>query len=253
MGQIIFFYILEGVQKQIRTIYSTMYFISGGLFCGTVLFRLVHIHSKRKNMEALTTLLVILTIIQPFICLHPVIIWSQDSNQNSTFLLLIIFIWFLPICVHVVVKAVISPGVQRCKSVVVERESATVSPNISPALNENVDFKKNNGLQYKTSNVIDTTNEKDKAKGTQSPDKCTKRSENLLKILDLLVQITQLSFFIVTFSIATNHIVRIEFSIGEGRKERRENLQDFVLPAIISVFVWMVSISFLLLSLGKHC
>lgn len=203
-------------------------------------------------MEALTTLLVILTIIQPFICLHPVIIWSQDSNQNSTFLLLIIFIWFLPICVHVVVKAVISPGVQRCKSVVVERESSIVSPNVSQALNEPVDVKKNKGIQYKTSNAIDTPNEKDKAKDTNNPEKCRKRSEKWLKILDLLVQITQLLFFIITFSIATNHIVRIEFSIKEGRKERRENLQDFVLPAIISVFVWMASISFLLLSLGKH-
>ena len=77
-------------------------------------------------MEVLTTLLVILTVIQPFICLHPVIIWSQDSNQNSTFLLLIIFIWFLPICVHVLVKAVISPGIQKCKTVIVEKDTSQV-------------------------------------------------------------------------------------------------------------------------------
>merc|ERR1719510_495957 len=131
------------------TIVFLFHGVGGGLFCGTVLFRLSHIFTKRKNIEALTTLLVILTVIQPFICLHPVIIWSQDSNQNSTFLLLIIFIWFLPICVHVVVKAVINPGVQRCKSVVVEQESSIVSPNVSQALNERVEFKTNTGIQYK--------------------------------------------------------------------------------------------------------
>jgi len=41
---------------------------------------------------------------QPFICIHPVIIWSQDSNSNSTFLLLVILIWFLPVVIHVLVS-----------------------------------------------------------------------------------------------------------------------------------------------------
>ena len=115
---------------------------SGGLFCGTVLFRLFHIYSKRKNMEVLTTLLVILTVIQPFICLHPVIIWSQDSNQNSTFLLLIIFIWFLPICVHVLIKAVITPGIRKCKSAIVENETPQVSPNEHLQLRANHKLRK---------------------------------------------------------------------------------------------------------------
>lgn len=56
--------------------------------------RLSHLASKTSHMEVLTTLLVILTIIQPFICLHPVIIWSKDSQQNSMFLILIILVRF---------------------------------------------------------------------------------------------------------------------------------------------------------------
>ena len=67
-------------------------------------------------MEVLTTLLVILTIIQPFICLHPVIIWSQDSQKNSNFLLLIIMIWFLPLGIHIVMKAITNHGIEKCKS-----------------------------------------------------------------------------------------------------------------------------------------
>ena len=38
--------------------------VGGGLYTGTVLFRLFHLNSKRPNMEVLTTLLVILTIVQ---------------------------------------------------------------------------------------------------------------------------------------------------------------------------------------------
>ena len=65
-------------------------------------------------MEVLTTLLVILTIIQPFTCLHPVIIWSQDSAHNSSFLMLIILIWFLPLIIHIFMKAVLNQSLQRC-------------------------------------------------------------------------------------------------------------------------------------------
>ena len=90
------------------TIVFLFHGVGGGLFCGTVLFRLLHLQTKRSNMEILTTLLVILTVIQPFICLHPVIIWSQDSQHNSTFLLLVIFIWFLPIGVHILGKTIIT-------------------------------------------------------------------------------------------------------------------------------------------------
>ena len=53
----------------------------------------------------------------------------------------------------------------------------------------------------------------------------------------------KLFFFFRTFSIITHHIVNTEFNY------QRSNLQNFVLPAIVSVFVWMMSISYLLLSL----
>ena len=215
-------------------------------------------------MEVLTTLLVILTVIQPFICLHPVIIWSQDSNQNSTFLLLIILIWFLPVCVHVVIKAVISPGVQRCKSAMVDGESSNVVPQTeSHALSDSYEFERDKSRKYNHSNPKGNSDIRQKVNTSVALNghemdfqdvhskRCSKRMAKVLKVFDLSIQVMQLSFFLITFSIATNHIVRMEFGVGNGRKEKRENLQDFVLPAIISVFIWMMSISFLLLSLGK--
>ena len=92
-------------------------------------FRLSHFASKTQNMEVLTTLLVILTIIQPFICLHPVIIWAQDSQQNSNFLLLIIMIWFLPLGIHIVMKAIMNQGIEKCsrKNGKEETEAGSVS------------------------------------------------------------------------------------------------------------------------------
>ena len=47
-------------------------------------------------------------------------------------------------------------------------------------------------------------------------------------------------------SLITHHIVNMEFEVESGKK----GLKDFVLPAIISVFFWMVSISYLVLSLA---
>ncbi len=82
--------------------------VGGGLYCGTLLFRLLHLRSRRSHMEILTTLLVILTVMQPFVCLHPVIVWSQDSRHNSTFLLLVMVVWFLPLGVHAMAKAAVA-------------------------------------------------------------------------------------------------------------------------------------------------
>ena len=208
-------------------------------------------------MEILTTLLVILTVIQPFICLHPVIIWSQDSNQNSTFLLLIILIWFLPVCVHVIAKAILSPGFKRCQSVILPQDESSIIVPLpgaqetreSQALSQNCELHTNRSKRYNhVTSKVDSGLLYD-SKAVENPEKCSKRKAKLLKLLDLLVQVMQLSIFLVTFSIVTHHIVHLEFGKGDGQKEERENLQDFVLPAIISVFVWMMSISFLLLSL----
>ena len=62
-----------------------------------------------------------------------------------------------------------------------------------------------------------------------------------MKFVDISVQVVQLSVFISTFSIITHYIVNTEF--------HESKVQNFILPAIISVFVWMMSISYLLLSL----
>lgn len=155
-----------------------------------------------------------------------------------------------------VTKAVVSPSVKWCKLVIDKKDTSNVVPKETNCLNDRSTiaqerlkvYSQPNGVGYSRSRHT-TTN----APPVAIPDKGNdpKRKEKLLRGMDLVVQIMQLSFFLTTFSIATHHIVRIEFSVGEGRKERRENLQDFVLPAIISVFLWMVSISFLLLSLGK--
>ena len=51
------------------------------------------------------------------------------------------------------------------------------------------------------------------------------------------------TIFFSTFFIITHYIVNTEFYLEQS------NLQDFILPAIVSVFVWMMSISYLLLSL----
>ena len=41
-----------------------------------------------------------LSMIQPLICIHPVIIWSQASKSQSGFPLLVVFTWLLPLIIH---------------------------------------------------------------------------------------------------------------------------------------------------------
>ena len=76
---------------------------------------------------------------------------------------------------------------------------------------------------------------------TNSPQKKRKK---ISLILDVIVQGLQLALFLVTFSLITHNIVNLEFEV-QGRK----SLQDFVMPAIISVFTWMMSLSYMLLAL----
>ncbi len=186
------------------TIVFLFHGVGGGLYCGTVLFRILHLHTKRANMEILTTLLVILTVIQPFICLHPVIVWSQDSNHNSAFLLLIIVIWFLPLGMHILVKVFMKHCWPYCHSTVTATQKSSLS----------------------RSDRRDLTRKKDR---------------RLLMIFDLITQSMQLSIFLASFSLITHYIIHMEFN------QDRSNLQDFVMPAIMSVFFWMTSISYLLL------
>ncbi|XP_059098796.1 uncharacterized protein LOC131892942 [Tigriopus californicus] len=198
------------------TIVFLFHGVGGGLYFGTILFRLLHLHSKRSNMEILTTLLVILTVIQPFICLHPVIIWSQDSNHNSIFLILIILIWFLPVIVHAISKAVITHG--------------------RPKFISRINSHNHDSSAENKTNLSQSMRLKDRSKFEH-------RQRKLGLIFDFAVQVMQISFFLASFSIITHFIIHTEFN------QNRKNLQDFVLPAIISVFCWMTSISYLLLSL----
>ncbi len=207
------------------TIVFLFHGVGGGLYCGTVIFRVLNLRSKRENLEILTTLLVILTVIQPFVSIHPVIIWSQDSSNNSTFLLLVILIWFLPVVVHVIVKTIAVNGRLKCES------------KIDP---EDEEEKEDGDGEF------DGIGSKVRLRGESSEEaerRYSRRKRRLLTFFDLFVQILQLSFFLATFSLVTHHIVHTEFG-GE-----RRNLRDFVLPAITSVFVWMVNISYLLLAI----
>jgi multisubunit Na+/H+ antiporter MnhG subunit len=233
------------------TIVFLFHGVGGGLYCGTVLFRLSHLASKTPNMEVLTTLLVILTIIQPFICLHPVIIWSQDSQHNSTFLALIILIWFLPLGIHIVTKAVLNQGIQKCSQQQVNTadsgaESQVLKTNqhnsyVDSSAKNRIRSKIDTGLRKK-SNKIGSNIETGSKNPKNQQKNCEKKRTAFLKFVDIGVQLMQLSFFLTSFTIITHHIVNTEFDLENS------NLQDFVLPAIISVFVWMVSISYLLLS-----
>ena len=64
-----------------------------------ILHRLLQFDSK-KNLAILTSVLTMLTIIPPLVCIHPVVIWSQDSNSQSGFPLLVVLVWFLPLLAH---------------------------------------------------------------------------------------------------------------------------------------------------------
>eukprot|EP00094_Tigriopus_californicus_P001374 TCALIF_01330-PA protein Name:"Protein of unknown function" AED:0.45 eAED:0.45 QI:50/0.5/0.33/0.66/0.5/0.33/3/0/1088 len=187
------------------TIVFLFHGVGGGLYFGTILFRLLHLHSKRSKMEILTTLLVILTVIQPFICLHPVIIWSQDSNHNSIFLILIILIWFLPVIVHYISKAAIIHGRPKFLSYFNFNQ------------NSDVVFRSKPGSRH------------------NGQSKFSEKQESFGLIFDFAVQVMEISFFLASFSIITHFLLRTEFN------ENRKNLQDFALPAIISVFCWMTT------------
>lgn len=224
------------------TIVFLFHGVGGGLFSGTVLFRILHLYSKKENLEILTTLLVILTIIQPFICLHPVIIWSQDSDQNATYLFLTIFVWFLPLGVHLLIKAILtqinSRYIQRGASPVTRVSQAELAPLNSDAASSN---KKKTALTVSKSVPA---NRKERATPSSSSGKNI--SKRVIATVDVGMQITQLVLFLSAFSFITHYIINTELD------SKKSNLKSFVLPAIISVFFWMMSISYFLLDLTMN-
>merc|ERR1712130_61289 len=209
------------------TIVFLFHGVGGGLYSGTVLFRILHLYSRKENLEILTTLLVILTIIQSFICLHPVIIWSQDSNHNSQYLLLTIGIWFLPLLVHLLMKLIMTAINSKYRSDAKKPDNKE----------ESIPLKTINGGKKKESLYTGPRNRKDNVPVQSAT------SKKCMAILDMVIQVSQLAIFLTTFSFITHHIIYTELV------EKKQNLKSFVLPAIISVFMWMLSIAYYSLDL----
>ena len=215
------------------TIVFLFHGVGGGLFSGTVLFRILHLYSKKENLEILTTLLVILTIIQPFICLHPVIIWSQDSSHNAMYLILTIFVWFLPLGVHLLIKIILN----QINSRYIHRSAPAPLPQTAELTPLN--SKKKPAL------TVSKSVPANRKEGTVSPTK-TSLSARVITAVDVGMQITQLVLFLSVFSFITHYIINTELD------SQKSNLKHFVLPAIISVFFWMMSISYYLLDLTMN-
>ena len=210
------------------TIVFLFHGVGGGLYSGTVLFRILQLSSsgKRENLEILTTLLVILTIIQPFICLHPVIIWSQDSKHNAQYLILTIFVWFLPLLVHLIMKLVLSWVTSRY-ILYQKGKTKTTETELAP-------------LKSSRSSLLSRQRNKDNKVGPRGHQPTHKK---VMSVVDVIMQVSQLTLFLSTFSIVTHYIINMELDSD------KQNLKHFVLPAIISVFMWMMSISYFLLNL----
>ena len=101
--------------------------------------------------------------------------------------------------------------------------------------NDRVRLRDGGSVQYGSGEKEDPT--------AHQGESASRRRRMLVTFFDILVQALQLAFFLVTFSVITHHIVHTEFG-GD-----RANLREFVLPAITSVFVWMATISYLLLAI----
>lgn len=220
------------------TIVFLFHGVGGGLFSGSVLFRILHMYSKEENLEILTTLLVILTIIQPFICLHPVIIWSQDSSHNAKYLILTIFVWFLPLGVHLLTKAILT----QINTRYINRgvlEPTTSKSELTPLNNSRNRPQKRPLAESRSVPAIrhETTSQSTTQRNL---------SKRVITAVDMGMQITQLFIFLSAFSFITHHIINTELD------SKKSNLKHFVLPAIISVFFWMTSISYYLLDLTMN-
>ena len=230
------------------TIVFLFHGVGGGLYSGTVLFRILRLSSKKENLEILTTLLVILTIIQPFICLHPVIIWSQDSKHNAQYLILTIFVWFLPLLAHLIMKLILTGITNRYHSYYQNESNKDNETELKPlrssknSLSSKTSLLSRGGRGRGPSDVPGRARYKDnKVIPQNTADKADTR--RLVFCVDVTMQAVQLVLFLSTFSIVTHHIINMELDSD------KQNLRHFVLPAIISVFVWMMSISYYLLSL----
>ena len=182
------------------TIVFLFHGVGGGLYSGTVLFRILQLSSsgRKENLEILTTLLVILTIIQPFICLHPVIIWSQDSKHNAQYLILTIFVWFLPLLVHLVMKLVLS-GVTNRYLLYQAGKNKTTETELAP-------------LKSSRSSLLSRQRNKENKVSPRpgGPRGLQPAHKKVMAAVDVVMQVSQLTLFLSTFSIVTHYIINME-------------------------------------------
>ena len=218
--------------------------VGGGLYTGTILYRILHSSSKKEklDLETLIALIIILTIIQPFICLHPVIIWSQDSNHSTKYLLQTICIWFLPLFFHILMRLVAR---QLTKSLIFHKKKKLAADvkKKTPA-NRSKMADRTTGYRQVLGKIPSIVN-LELGTSSQNTDKKQQKErslhwKNLNGKLNVGIQVIELFLFIMTFSLLTDNIITTELDL------KKKNLKKFVCPAIISMFMWMLNISYFL-------
>ena len=76
--------------------------------------------------------------------------------------------------------------------------------------------------------------EEDGSPGSKFKDKCNRRRKIFIQIFDLGVQVMQLLFFLITFSIITHHIINTEFNLE--RSNLQVNTEEFRTHSFSRVF-----------------
>ena len=109
---------VNGVSMTIMSFAMVLLFhsVGCGLYCGAIMFKLLHMDEDSLKINMLSTMITILTFMQPFICLHPTVIWTQNSIDNTMFLILEVSLWFTPVICHCLVRPVISALVRMMKA-----------------------------------------------------------------------------------------------------------------------------------------
>ena len=101
----------------------------------------------------------------------------QDSHQNTIFLMLVILIWFLPVCVHVASRTLAHHGLERFKNTLIQKLTKT-SPRTSPAAKD-----------FELRSVSRASEDSSRVKTRKS----------VSKVLDMVLQLLQLTTFLATF------------------------------------------------------
>lgn len=205
--------------------------------------------------------------------MHPVIIWSQDSDHNAVYLILTIFVWFLPLMVHLLIKFILTNIIDRRYAGI----GRTTPGGGTEATNSMAELVPLNTGGCSSSGQMGRKQQRRSAYASKTSLLSTKKSEavmmtssspaaaspaaagrsaasansghisrRLVNLIDVGMQVVQLAIFLVAFSFVTDYIIHTELDSSKA------NLKQFVLPAIVSVFFWMMSISYFLLDLTMN-